>query len=90
MNKYLKEILKKQCQIVKADYNKMNFKKENWFLDYEWTEIEQDKFIDWLVEYMKKNKEARNSLMSIPSTNKRFLEKFANGFVLNYGWRTKK
>ena len=34
--KYLDTILKKQCEMVGADFSKMNFKKERWFWDYTW------------------------------------------------------
>ena len=89
MNKYLKTILLKQCKIVKADYTKIDFKKENWYWDYQWNRNQEQEFKLWLTDYMKKNKEARNKLMNIPSINKIFLEKFADQFILNYSWRTK-
>ena len=90
MNKYIKEILLKQCKIVKADYNKIDFKKEDWYWDYRWTEQQELEFKLWLIDYIKTNKEARNELMTIPSNNKHFLNKFADQFSLNYGWKTKK
>ena len=89
INKYLDIILKKQCKIVNADFDKINFKKELWFHDYEWTNKQEDNFTKWLMEYMKKNIEARRTLMTIPSNNKRFLEKFVQQYLLNYGWKTK-
>ena len=89
MNKYLKIILIKQCKSVGADYDKINFKKNDWYWDYEWTQDKEQEFKLWLIDYIKNNKEARNDLMSIPSTNKKFLEKFADQFILNYGWKIK-
>ena len=41
--KHLTVVLKKMCKMVKADLEKINFKKENWFWDYTWTEKEQEK-----------------------------------------------
>lgn len=90
MDKYLKIIIKKQCKIVGVDYDKINFKKKDWFHDYEWTDKQEKKFSDWLIDYMKNNKEARYNLMRVPSVNKVFLEKFARSFILMYGWKTKK
>uniref|UniRef100_A0A6M3JHG0 Uncharacterized protein n=1 Tax=viral metagenome TaxID=1070528 RepID=A0A6M3JHG0_9ZZZZ len=87
MNKHLKIILTKMCKDVGADYTKINFKKKNWYWDYEWTTNKEQKFKLWLINYIKNNKEARNYLMSISSTNKKFLEKFANEFIMNYGWK---
>jgi len=89
MNKYIKTILSKQCKMVGVDYNKIDFKKENWYWDYQWNRNQEQEFKLWLTDYMKKNKEARNKLMNIPSINKIFLEKFADQFILNYSWRTK-
>ena len=34
MKKYLEIILRKQCDYVGADYNKIDFKKPEWFWDY--------------------------------------------------------
>ena len=87
--KGLEEIIKKQCEIVGANYSKINFKKKNWFWDYEWTNEQQNEFIEWLTDYMKDNKEARNDLMQRPSSVKKILERFAREFVFNYGWKTK-
>ena len=64
------------------------FTKKDWYLDNCWTAQEEDAFKDWLIDYLKKNREARQNLMNIPSTNKRFLEGFADAFLLNYGWRS--
>jgi len=88
MNKYIKTILLKQCKVVGVDYAKINFKKNNWYWDYTWNKAEEKEFKCWLIDYIKSDKEARNHLMSIPSTNSRFLDKFANEFIMNYGWKT--
>jgi len=89
MNKYLKEILIEMCKRVNAKYEDIDFKKEQWFLEYEWTNEEETSFINWLVDYMKQNKEARDTLMMFPRNNKRDLERFANSFIFNYGWKYK-
>jgi len=89
MNKYLKEILIEMCKRVNAKYEDIDFKKEQWFLEYEWTNEEEASFINWLVDYMKQNKEARDTLMMFPRNNKRDLERFANSFIFNYGWKYK-
>ena len=89
MNKYLKEILIEMCKRVNAKYEDIDFKKEQWFLEYEWTNEEEASFINWLVDYMKQNKEVRDTLMMFPRNNKRDLERFANSFIFNYGWKYK-
>ena len=91
MNKYLKEILKEMFRRAGEKYPKDEkyFKKENWFWSKTWTEKEQDDFREWLIDYIKDNKEARQKLMNIPSAHKRALEKLADDFLLNYGWKLK-
>ncbi len=85
---HLETILKKQCEMVGAPYEKMDFKKEYWFQDYTWSRKKQDEFKKWLMEYLK-DKEARESLMDFPINNKKHREKFADKFIMNYGWMEK-
>ncbi len=87
MNKHITMILKKQCKMVGADFDKIDFKKNDWYWSYEWTENKQEKFRQWIMSYMKKNPEARYDLMSIPSSNPRFIEKLANEIIFQYGWK---
>jgi len=87
INKHLETILKKQCKMVGADFDKIDFEKNDWYWSYEWKEDKQEKFRQWIISYMKTNKEARHSLMRIPSNNPRFIEKFANGLIFQYGWK---
>jgi hypothetical protein len=89
MNKYLKIILTEMCQAVGADFDKIDFKSENWFWKYTWTTQAENDFIDWLVNYLVKTKEARQMLMAFPSKNPRDIKNAANQFVMNYGWMTK-
>lgn len=88
MNKYLIEILEEMFSRVELEFN-MNFiLQPEWYLKYSWTEQQEDEFIEWLIEYMLKNKDARDELMIIPSKNKKFIKEWVNEFILNYGWRT--
>jgi hypothetical protein len=87
MNKYLKEILDKMCLVVNA--KNVDFKKYNWFMDYEWTEDKQEEFRKWLVEYLMKNKEARQDLMKFPTKNKKTIERCSQEFMFNYGFKTR-
>ena len=86
-SKHLKVILKEMCKRVGADYDKVNFKKAEWFMDYRWTDIEQESFMNWLIKYLKNNSEARKEILSMPSqSNKKHLEKCAMMFIFDYGW----
>lgn len=88
-NEYLKKILKKQCEIVGADYVKIDFKKEGWFTDYTWTEKQEDEFYDWLIEFLKDRKAWKSLTSHWASYNKKNREKLAGEWILNYGWKLK-
>ena len=89
MNKYLRTILKEMSKRVDADFDSLEFTNPDWFRQCEWTEEEQNEFNKWLIKYLRDNTKARNELMSIPSKNKVFLQKFADSFSFNYGWKLK-
>ena len=87
--KHLGIVLRKMCKMVGADPNKINFKKNNWYWDFSWTEQDEHDFINWLSEYLLDNADARSELMNNPIKNKKRTEALAREFVLNYGWKTK-
>lgn len=86
---HLTVILKEMCKYVNADFDKIDFKEDNWYYKYWWSEKKEEEFKDWLVNYMYNNSKARKELMTIPTKNKKHCQQFANGFILNYGWKTK-
>jgi len=89
MSKYLEKIMKKMCQIVGANFHKMDFKKPNWYWDYEWTEEQEQEFMDWMAKLMLSHKDARKEFMRFPSSNKKDIAKFILQFCMNFGWRSK-
>lgn len=89
MNKYLVYVLKEMANRVKADYEQLDVNSNDWFMQYEWTEAEQDSFKEWLVGYLYTNTQARKAIVEIPIRNKRHLKKVADMFVFNYGWKLK-
>ena len=87
MNEYIINILKEMCLRVKANYNSIDFLEDNWFQKYQWSQDDENSFIEWLSNYLYKNKKAYAGLASIPSLHsKKNAEKLAREFVLNYGW----
>jgi aromatic ring-opening dioxygenase catalytic subunit (LigB family) len=87
MEKHLKEILDNMCLVVGA--KDLDFKKDGWFMEYEWTEEEQEQFRKWIVKYLTENKEARQELMKWPRKHKATIEKFSREFIFNYGFKIK-
>ena len=84
-----KVVLLEMCKRVGADYDKIDFKKLNWFWEHRWTQEQEDDFIKWLSSYLLKNKDARNALMQFPDKAKKRTREFAESFVYNYGWKVK-
>ena len=89
MTKHLSVILKKMCSMVGADFDKIDFKRPNWYEDWSWTEKKQEQFMDWLEDYLMKNKEARQELLEFSRANRRMVKRAIQWFILDYGWRTK-
>lgn len=85
----LEPILKKMCEMVGVPYEKMDFKKERWFHEHSWTSEQQAEFKTWLTKYMFDNQDARVAL-SYCRKDMTSCQKFADMFVFNYGWRTKR
>jgi len=86
--KHLIIILTEMCKRVGTDFNKINFKKERWFMEYSWTQEQEDDFTNWFSEYLYKNKEARQEFLSYPIKDKKRCIQAAKEFVFNYGWTT--
>lgn len=86
---YLTDVLQEMCRRVGADYDEIDFSKTDWFLDYSWTEKEQDKFIEWFSQHLR-NMGPRRELCKYPSLTRTKPErlKFAEQFVLNFAWKT--
>ena len=89
MPEHFREMIIEMCKRVKCDYNTFNFDQKEWFCEYQWTDKEQDEYRKWAIDYLKKNKKARREIMSVNSSNKIFLERAINMFLLNWGWKTK-
>jgi len=86
---FLYTILVEMCARVGADINELDFKKENWYTQYSWTKEEEDSFSEWMIDYLYKNKEARERIMRFPRKNKKEIEKVVETFLFDFGWKTK-
>jgi len=85
--KHTEKIIRKMCNVVGADINKIDFTKPDWYTKYKWSEEEQEKFTTWLSEYLYDNSEARKELMAMPIKDKKTTNGAARIFMLNYGWK---
>lgn len=92
MNKqinYVGIVIKKMCNMVGADYRKINFKGNKWFMKYSWTEEQQEEFKKWMEDYLYKSSDARRGIMIHNIKNKKIIKETVAFFVFNYGWKFK-
>lgn len=64
-----------------------DFSKPQWFWDYEWTEEEEEKFVEWLAMFLRKHKYAR-AKKKYRGIDEGIYK--ARKLVVNYGWKVKK
>jgi hypothetical protein len=89
INVYMKDILQEMFRIVGAEYSDEFVKKENWFMEYEWDEKQQDEFANWLVNYLKGNREARKHFFGRSVLSNRVLKDSIAMFLFHCGWKFK-
>ena len=87
--KHLKIILSEMCKRVNVNYDDINFKDDNWFMEHSWNETEEKDFEKWLNDYFYNNTEARKEMLSANIKRRKYTKKAANEFVWNYGWKSK-
>mgnify|MGYP001612031609 CR=1 FL=1 len=46
------EILRKQCEWIGVDYDKVDFTKRDWYVQHTWTPEQEKGFIDWLARFL--------------------------------------
>jgi len=84
---HLQVALRKMCNMVGADPDKIDFKSHNWFWQYTWTKEQEQEFIQWFADYLYNNTKARQELLHANRKNKKYCRKAAEQFVWNYGWK---
>ena len=87
--KYLKIILNEMCKRVNVNYEDINFKKHDWYLEYSWNKEEEKSFENWLDDYLYDNTKARREILSANIKRRKYTKKAASEFVWMYGWKTK-
>lgn len=85
---HTRAVLSKMCQMADTLLDDVDFNDHQWFCKHPWEAHQEDAFHKWLVEYMKKNSEARTEMMARPSSNMKEIDKFVSAFIFNYGWKT--
>lgn len=87
MNESLVIILKHMCEVAGCDYDTIDFKSNDWYTTYTWSDEQQNEFVEWMIDYLKTSPIARKNL-NILSSSKQTLRKASEFFVSMYGWKT--
>ena len=83
----LQVVIREMCKRGGVDADTMLFK-DQWFWDGAWTKAEQDRFRDWLANYLLTNKDARHEMLESHSRpTKRLCNAAADEFVWLWGWK---
>jgi len=87
MNKHLKIVLQKMCDIVGADFDSLDFQNDAWYYKHSWTVEQEKEFEQWLYNYLWKSKQARKTILAYPYQDKHKIKEAVYQFTLYYGWR---
>lgn len=89
MKEVIDIILKKQCELVGADFIKTDFKKPYWYWQHEWSREKENEFKKWFVDYFVKNKKQFRMISERLFINKKVLSKAADEWCMQFGWKIK-
>jgi len=91
LSPHVTEVLREMCRRVDTDFDSVDFKADNWYLEHQWTQAEEKDFTRWLARYLYDNREARDEMMRSPGRkNLARARKAAGEFVWNYGWKVER
>ncbi len=85
MDRYLKQILAFQCQVVGVDPEKVDFVQKDWFMHNAWNDEQRKEFDSLVTDYLKKNSKARQALMTFPRVGN--IAKWLQQWHFQYGWK---
>jgi hypothetical protein len=87
VDRELEYILKEMCKRVGADYDSIDFKSQDWFLKYTWTEREQESFYKWLTELIYNAPQISMFLTGRRLKLVKLCKQASAEFIHNYGWK---
>jgi hypothetical protein len=85
-SQYLKEIYTEMCKRVGTTLDEVDLTEKNWYQKYRWLIKEEVNFRDWLVNYLEKNPEAVDAIVSVGTIRNNDKKKMATEFASFYGW----
>jgi hypothetical protein len=84
---HLETIIANMCRVVGADYTSIDTSGEQWYTRYSWDKQTEDRFKNWLADYIHKIPSAQRELYNRSYMRKKDCVDAANMFIFNYGWK---
>lgn len=75
--------------MVSVDPNTIDFSKPEWYYTHSWTTWQEQKYIEWMAQYLYNNTGARKELMRFPFKRKELCHKVAAWFTAMHLWVVK-
>lgn len=88
MNPILIKILRKMCSLADVEFDSVDFDEESWYCKHSWSKEQEEEFTIWLTDFMKKKENRTVSGAGSLLSNNEARIKFAESFVMHYGWKT--
>jgi hypothetical protein len=75
------------CDMVGADFKKIDFSTADWFQEYKWTQQQEAEFRGWFYKLLKNDAAARKEMLEHPAINsKTYIDSAVSEFIFQYGW----
>ena len=85
--KHLAKILEKLFEMVGDTFVVDKVTHPRWFLKHSWSKKEQDLFREWMLNYLRENKSAREEILANPNMRSKRVAKAVDFFIMSYGWK---
>lgn len=90
MNESQVYVFTKMCEMVNVNYDDIDFSKDGWYSEYEWTKEQEQEFRDWLENEIRTNNKVRKELTTLPyRPTKKRVKDVVSWFNMMWGWKTK-
>ena len=90
LNESQKQVFTKMCSYVNVNIDDIDFSKDRWYCEHEWTKEQEQDFCDWLVNEIRTNNNIRKELTTLSHRpTKKRVKETVMWFNLMWGWKTK-
>jgi len=83
----LEKVLTMMCESVGVNYEDVDFNKEEWYMQHDWTQEQQDQFKQDLYQAVTESPKFFKDLFASRGPKRR-LKAQIEFFIMSYGWKT--